>query len=47
MNMKLIQRFSHFDHVVVGGAKWSGLNISKSADLMGFARSTVIRVYTE
>ncbi len=38
---------SDFEHVMVVGARRSGLNISKTADLLGFSHTTISRVYRE
>ncbi len=32
---------------MVVGARWAGLSISKTADLLGFSRTTISRVYRE
>ncbi len=34
-------------HGMVVGARWTGLSISKTADLLGFPRTTISRVYKE
>ncbi len=38
---------SDFEHGMVVGARWVGLSISKTADLLGFSRTTISRVYRE
>ncbi len=38
---------SDFEHGMVVGARWPGLSISKTADLLGFPRTTTSRVYRE
>ncbi len=38
---------SDFEHEMVVGARWVGLSISKTADLLGFSRTTISRVYRE
>ncbi len=38
---------SDFECVMVVGARWAGLSISKTADLLGFSRTTISRVYIE
>ncbi len=38
---------SDFEHEMVVGARWAGLSISKTADLLGFSRTTISRVYRE
>jgi len=32
---------------MVVGARWAGLSISETADLLGFSRTTISRVYRE
>ncbi len=39
--------FSDFEHGMVVGARRTGLNISKTADLLGFSRTAIFRVYRE
>ncbi len=36
-----------FERGMVVGARWAGLSISKTADLLGFLRTTISRVYRE
>ncbi len=36
-----------FERAMVVGARWAGLSISKTADLLGFLRTTISRVYRE
>ncbi len=36
-----------FESGMVVGARRAGLNISKTADLLGFSRTTISRVYRE
>ncbi len=38
---------SDFERGMVVGARWAGLNISKTADLLGFSRTTISSVYRE
>ncbi len=38
---------SDFEHGMVVGARWAGLNISQTADLLGFSCTTISRVYKE
>ncbi len=38
---------SDFESGMVVGARWAGLSISKTADLLGFSRTTISRVYRE
>ncbi len=38
---------SDFEHGMVVGARRAGLSISKTADLLGFSRTTISRVYRE
>ncbi len=38
---------SDFEHGTVVGARWAGLSVSKTADLLGFSRTTISRVYRE
>ncbi len=38
---------SDFERVMVVGARRTGLSISKTADLLGFSRTTISRVYRE
>ncbi len=38
---------SDFEHGMVVGARRAGLSISKTADLLGFSRTTISRVYKE
>ncbi len=38
---------SDFEHGMVVGPRWAGLSISKTADLRGFSRTTISRVYRE
>ncbi len=38
---------SDFERGMVVGARQAGLNISKTADLLGFSRTTISRVYRE
>ncbi len=38
---------SDFERGMVVGAKRAGLSISKTADLLGFSRTTISRVYRE
>ncbi len=38
---------SDFERGVVVGARRAGLSISKTADLLGFSRTTISRVYRE
>ncbi len=38
---------SDFEHIMVMGARRAGLRISKTADLLGFSRTTISRVYRE
>jgi len=38
---------SYFEHGMVVGARWAGLSITQSAQLLGFSRSTISRVYKE
>jgi len=37
----------NFDCGMVVGARWVGLSISQSAQLLGFLRTTISRVYKE
>ncbi len=36
---------SDFERGMVVGARWAGLSISKTADLLGFSCTTISRVY--
>uniref|UniRef100_A0A8C2EN69 Tc1-like transposase DDE domain-containing protein n=1 Tax=Cyprinus carpio TaxID=7962 RepID=A0A8C2EN69_CYPCA len=38
---------SNFERGMVVGARWAGLSISQSAQLLGFSRTTISRVYKE
>uniref|UniRef100_A0AAY5LA69 Tc3 transposase DNA binding domain-containing protein n=1 Tax=Esox lucius TaxID=8010 RepID=A0AAY5LA69_ESOLU len=38
---------SNFEHGMVVGARWAGLSISQSAQLLGFSRTTISRFYKE
>ncbi len=38
---------SDFERGMVVGARWAGLSISKTADLLGFSRTTISRVYRD
>uniref|UniRef100_A0A9J8DCM4 Transposase Tc1-like domain-containing protein n=1 Tax=Cyprinus carpio carpio TaxID=630221 RepID=A0A9J8DCM4_CYPCA len=38
---------SDFERGMVVGARWAGLSISKTADLLRFSRTTISRVYRE
>ncbi len=38
---------SDFERGMFVGARWVGLSISKTADLQGFSRTTISRVYRE
>uniref|UniRef100_A0A803JXL7 Tc3 transposase DNA binding domain-containing protein n=1 Tax=Xenopus tropicalis TaxID=8364 RepID=A0A803JXL7_XENTR len=38
---------SHFERGMVVGARQAGLSISQSAQLLGFSRTTISRVYKE
>ncbi len=38
---------SDFERGMVVGARRAGLSISKTADLLGFSRTTISRVYRE
>ncbi len=38
---------SDFEHGMVVGARRADLSISKTADLLGFSRTTISRVYRE
>ncbi len=38
---------SDFECGMVVGARWAGLSISKTADLLGFSSTTISRVYRE
>ncbi len=38
---------SDFERGMFFGARWAGLSISKTADLLGFLRTTISRVYRE
>ncbi len=38
---------SDFERGVVVGARWAGLSISKTADLLGFSQPTISSVYRE
>ncbi len=38
---------SDFECGIVVGARRAGLSISKTADLLGFSRTTIFRVYRE
>jgi len=38
---------SYFEHGMVVGVRPAGLNISQSAQLLGFSRTTISRVYKE
>ena len=38
---------SDFECGMVVGARWAGLSISETADLLGFSRTTISRVYRE
>ncbi len=45
--MGKIGDLSDFERGMVVDARWSGLSISKTADLLGFSRTTISRVYRE
>lgn len=32
---------SHFEHGMIVGARWAGLNISETADLLGLSYTTI------
>jgi len=38
---------SNFERSMVVGARWASLSISQSAQLLGFSRTTISRVYKE
>ncbi len=38
---------SDFERGMVVGARWAGLSISKTADLLGFSFTTISRVYRD
>ncbi len=38
---------SDYEHGMVVEARWAGLSISKTADLLGFSRTNISRVYRE
>ncbi len=38
---------SDFERGMVVGARWAGLSISKTVDLLGFSHTTISRVYRE
>ncbi len=38
---------SNFERGMVVGARWAGLSISKTADLLRFSHTTISRVYRE
>jgi len=38
---------SNFERCMVVGARWAGLSISQSAQLLGFSHTTISRVYKE
>ncbi len=38
---------SYFEHGMIVGARRAGLSISKTADLLGFSRTTISSVYRE
>ncbi len=38
---------SDFECGMIVGARWAGLSISKTADLLGFSHTTISRVYRE
>jgi len=38
---------SNFERGMVVGARWAGLSISQSAQLLGFSHTTISRVYKE
>ncbi len=38
---------SDFEREMVVRARWAGLSISKTADLLGFSRTAISRVYRE
>ncbi len=38
---------NYFERGIVVGAKWAGLSISKTADLLGFSHTTISKVYRE
>ncbi len=38
---------SYFEHGIVVGVRRAGLSISKTADILGFPRTTISRVYRE
>jgi len=38
---------SNFVHGMIVGARWAGLSISQSAQLLGFSHTTISRVYKE
>ena len=38
---------SDFERGMVVGARWAGLSISETADVLGFSRTTISRVYRE
>ncbi len=38
---------SDFERGMVVSARWVGLSISKTADLLGFSRTTISRIYRE
>uniref|UniRef100_A0AAR2JXS4 Tc3 transposase DNA binding domain-containing protein n=1 Tax=Pygocentrus nattereri TaxID=42514 RepID=A0AAR2JXS4_PYGNA len=39
--------FESFKHGMVVGARWAGLSITETAELLGFSRTTISRVYRE
>ncbi len=38
---------SDFERGIIVGARWAGLSISQTADLLGFSHTTISRVYRE
>jgi len=38
---------SDFERGMVDGVRWAGLSISETADLLGFSRTNISRVYRE
>lgn len=38
---------SDFQHGMVVGARWTGLSVSETVDLLGFSHTTISRIYKE
>ena len=47
-NVRMGKKYSlsDFDHGMIVGARWAGLSISETADLLGFSHTTVFECHS-